>query len=103
MLGAALLRSRQGVTADEMHAPWQLSLKAVNDSGFSAADIREDGTGGTNAGCNANLLGNQKDGALKAVSTYVKKGRTVSVVRTMVYGADEKLIADVTTSHVLSK
>lgn len=52
---------------------------------------------------NANLLGNQKDGALKAVSIYVNKGRTVSVVRTMVYGAEEKLIADVTTSHVLSK
>lgn len=51
---------------------------------------------------NANLLGNQKDGALKAVATYVKKGRTVGVVRTMVYGSEEKLVADVTTSHMLS-
>ncbi len=51
---------------------------------------------------NANLLGNQKDGVLKAVAAYVKKGRTVGVVRTMVYGSEEKLVADVTTSHMLS-
>jgi len=51
---------------------------------------------------NANFLGNQKEGSFKAVSTYVKRGRTVSVVRTAVYGADDKMIADVTTSHVLS-
>lgn len=52
---------------------------------------------------NANFLGNQKEGSFKAVSTYVKHGRTVSVVRTAVSGADGKLVADVTTSHVLSK
>ena len=51
----------------------------------------------------ANLLGNQTEGVFKAVSTIVKRGRTVSVVRTMVYGAGEKLIADVTTNHVLAK
>ena len=51
---------------------------------------------------NANLLGNQKEGSFKAVSTYVKRGRTVSVVRTAVYGAGDKVVADVTTSHVLS-
>ena len=52
---------------------------------------------------NANFVGNQKDGMLKAVSSFVKRGKTVSTVRTMVYGANEKLIADVTTNHVLSK
>jgi len=52
---------------------------------------------------NANFLANQKEGSFKAVSTFVKKGKTVSLVRTVVTGADEKLIADVTTSHVLSK
>ena len=51
---------------------------------------------------NANFLGNQKEGSFKAVSTYVKRGRTVSVVRTAVYGAGDKVVADVTTSHVLS-
>lgn len=51
---------------------------------------------------NANLLGNQKEGTFRAVSSFVKKGRSVSVVRTVVTGTDGKLIADVTTSHVLS-
>ena len=52
---------------------------------------------------NANFLGNQKEGSFRAVSTFVRKGKMVSVVRTAVLGADERLIADVTTSHVLSK
>lgn len=52
---------------------------------------------------NANFLGNQKEGTFKATSVFVKKGKTVSVVRTMVTGTDGKLIADVTTSHVLSR
>jgi acyl-coenzyme A thioesterase PaaI-like protein len=52
---------------------------------------------------NANFVGNQTDGALIAVSTFVKRGRTVSVVRTTLSGAAGKLIADVTTSHVLSR
>jgi uncharacterized protein (TIGR00369 family) len=52
---------------------------------------------------NANLLGNQKEGTFRSVSSFVKKGRSVSVVRTVVSGADGKLIADVTTSHVLSQ
>ena len=51
---------------------------------------------------NANFLGNQKEGSFKAVSSYVKRGRTVSVVRTTVYGAGDRAVADVTTSHVLS-
>lgn len=52
---------------------------------------------------NANLLGNQKEGAFQSVSSFVKKGKTVSVVRTVVSGADGKIIADVTTSHVMSQ
>ncbi len=52
---------------------------------------------------NANFLGNQSEGSFRAVASFVKRGRTVSVVRTTVYGASDKVIADVTTSHVLSK
>jgi 1,4-dihydroxy-2-naphthoyl-CoA hydrolase len=52
---------------------------------------------------NANFSGNHQDGSFKVVASYVKRGRTVSVVRTMVYGVSEKLMADVTTSHVLAK
>ena len=48
----------------------------------------------------AKLLGNQKDGVFRATSEFVKRGRRLSVVRTTVTGADQRLIADVTTSHV---
>jgi len=50
----------------------------------------------------ANFLSNQPEGVLTAVASFVKKGRTVSVVRTEVRGVDHRVIADVTTSHVLS-
>jgi 1,4-dihydroxy-2-naphthoyl-CoA hydrolase len=52
---------------------------------------------------NANFTSNQREGVLTARATFVKKGRTLSVVRTSVYGTDERLVADVTTSHVLSR
>ena len=52
---------------------------------------------------NANFMGNQKTGKLRAVAAFVKRGKTVSVVRTTVSGEDDKLIADVSTSHVASK
>ena len=52
---------------------------------------------------NANFTGNQKAGKLKAVASFVKKGRTVSIVRTTVFGDNDRLIADVTTTHVPAK
>lgn len=52
---------------------------------------------------NANFTGNQKEGTLKAVASFVKKGKTVSVVRTKVFGENDKLIAEVTTTHVPAK
>lgn len=51
---------------------------------------------------NAHFLANQPSGSFRLVATFVKKGRTVSTIRTLVRGADDRLIADVTTSHVLS-
>ena len=52
---------------------------------------------------NANFIGNQPGGTFKAVASFVKRGRMVSIVRTSVYGEGDKLIADITTNHVLSK
>ena len=51
----------------------------------------------------ASLLANQGEGLFRATATWVRRGRTVSVVRTLVHGANDRLIADVTTSHVLSR
>ncbi|WP_027360333.1 PaaI family thioesterase [Desulforegula conservatrix] len=52
---------------------------------------------------NGNFTGNQSEGSFKAVSSFVKRGKTVSIVRTIVTGEGGRLIADVTTNHVLSK
>ncbi|MCC5811596.1 MAG: PaaI family thioesterase [Ectothiorhodospiraceae bacterium] len=51
----------------------------------------------------ANLAGNQTEGTFQARARYVKRGRTVSVVRTTVTGREGKLIADITTSHVAAQ
>jgi len=52
---------------------------------------------------NANFASNQKAGKFRAVASFVKKGKTVSVVRTMVFGKNDKLIADVSTNHVAAR
>jgi len=49
---------------------------------------------------NANFVSNQKEGTFRAIATYVKKGKTLNVVRTTVLGKNDRLIADVTTNHV---
>jgi 1,4-dihydroxy-2-naphthoyl-CoA hydrolase len=52
---------------------------------------------------NANFVSNQKEGKFRAVSSFVKRGKTVSIVRTTVFGKNDRLIADVTTNHVAAK
>ena len=52
---------------------------------------------------NGNFAGNQSEGTFKAISSFVKRGKTVSIVRTAIFGEGDKLIADVTTNHVLAK
>ncbi len=49
------------------------------------------------------LIGNQREGVLRAESRFVKKGRRVSVVRTAVTGADGRLLAEITTTHIPAK
>jgi len=52
---------------------------------------------------NADIVGNQKDGVLRALSRFVKYGSEPSTVRTIITGADEVLIADVTTSYIVAR
>ncbi len=52
---------------------------------------------------NANLIGNSRHGRFHAQAQFVKRGKSVSVVRTTVTDDKGLLIADVTTSHVPSK
>ena len=49
---------------------------------------------------NANLLGNQRGGEILAEARFVRKGKRVTVIRTRVTGDDDRLLAEVTTTHV---
>lgn len=49
------------------------------------------------------LLGNQKDGEIFAEAGFVRKGKTVSVVRTRITGNGGKLLAEVTSTHIAAK
>ena len=46
------------------------------------------------------MLANQQGGTVRAVSTPVRVGRRITVVRTQIWGDGERLLAEVTTTHV---
>ncbi|WP_339948630.1 PaaI family thioesterase [uncultured Albimonas sp.] len=52
---------------------------------------------------NAQLLSNRNDGVLTGESAWVKKGRRVSTVRTLVSGPDGKVLLDLTSTHVSAR
>ena len=67
----------------------------------AGADTTQGGSGFPLAvNLHASFVANQKDGELRAMSVFVKRGRRLSVVRTTITGARDRFIADVTTSHV---
>ncbi|MDX2499425.1 MAG: PaaI family thioesterase [Deltaproteobacteria bacterium] len=49
---------------------------------------------------NANLLGNQREGDIYAEARFVRQGNRVTVIRTRVTGDNDRLLAEVTTTHV---
>lgn len=51
----------------------------------------------------ANLISNQRGGEISAEARFVSKGKTVLVIRTQVIGNKDKLLAEVTTTHVIAK
>ncbi len=64
-------------------------------------EIGEDGKGFPLAvDLHTTLLGNQRQGELKAEAMLVRRGRRVIVVRTRVTGKEGRLLAEVTTTHV---
>jgi 1,4-dihydroxy-2-naphthoyl-CoA hydrolase len=46
------------------------------------------------------MLANQQGGTIRAVSHPVRVGRRVTVIRTSVHGDDDRLLAEITTTHV---
>lgn len=52
---------------------------------------------------NTSLIGNQREGQIKAEARFVRNGKRVKVVRTRVTGNSGRLLADVTTTHIPAK
>ena len=50
-----------------------------------------------------NLLANRSDGMISATARFVKQGRTVSTVRTVVTGPDDKPLLELTSTHLYSR
>ena len=68
---------------------------------LSKADVGPDGKGFPLAiNINTSLLNNQREGEIKAESRFVRSGKRVTVVRTRVTGAQGRLLAEVTTTHI---
>jgi uncharacterized protein (TIGR00369 family) len=64
-------------------------------------EIGEDGRGFPLAvNLHASLLGNQRGGEVRAEARIVRRGQRVIVVRTTVFGEDNKLLAEITTTHI---
>ncbi len=48
------------------------------------------------------LLSNQRDGEIKAEARFVRKSRRIIVVRTRITGNEGRLLAEVTSTHILA-
>jgi len=46
------------------------------------------------------LLGNQRDGEIKADARFVRNGKSITVVRTRLTGNDGRVLAEVVSTHV---
>jgi 1,4-dihydroxy-2-naphthoyl-CoA hydrolase len=63
--------------------------------------IGEDGKGFPLAlDIHTTIVSNQRDGDIRAEARFVSKGNTVSVIRTRVTGHKDKLLAEITTTHL---
>jgi len=49
---------------------------------------------------NTQLMSNRREGVLSARAQYVKRGRQVSTVRTVVMGDDGKVLIELTSTHI---
>ena len=68
---------------------------------IGSAELGEKGQGFPLAiNVNANLLGNQREGDIFAEARFVRRGKRVTVIRTRVTGDNDRLLAEVTTTHV---
>jgi uncharacterized protein (TIGR00369 family) len=86
-----------------VHAGAMLWLADVSATvlALEKADLGPDGKGFPLAiNLNTSLLGNQREGEIRAEARFVRSGKRVTVIRTRVTGAKGRLLAEVTTTHV---
>jgi len=48
------------------------------------------------------LVGNQRDGTVRAEARFVRKGEKILVIRTRITGDNGRLLAEITSTHVLA-
>jgi uncharacterized protein (TIGR00369 family) len=64
-------------------------------------DLGPDGKGFPLAiNLNSSLLGNQRNGEIRAEARFVRSGKRITVIRTRITGTRGRLLAEVTTTHV---
>lgn len=49
------------------------------------------------------LVGNQRDGEIRAEARFVRRGKNILVIRTSLIGNGDKLLAEVTTTHTRAR
>ena len=68
---------------------------------IGSKEIRPDGKGFPLAvDLHVTLLSNQKDGEIKAEARFVRKGERLMVIRTRLTGKENRLLAEVTSTHI---
>ena len=68
---------------------------------ISCQEIGPDGKGFPLAiDLHTTLIGNQKEGEIKAESRFVRRGSKVIVIRTQITGNNGRLLAELTSTHV---
>ncbi|MEE8338473.1 MAG: PaaI family thioesterase [Dehalococcoidia bacterium] len=93
------LKSATGV----VHAGAMLWLADLTATflGQEVSEVAEDGRGfPLLIDLHASVLANQQGGDVFAEARIVRRGRRVTVIRTKVTGTDDKLLAEVTTTHI---
>jgi len=68
---------------------------------ISSQEIGSDGKGFPLAiDLHTTLIGNQRDGEIKAEARFVRKGRSIIVIRTRITGNEGRLLAELTSTHI---
>ena len=68
---------------------------------IGSTEIGEDGSGFPLAvDLHTTLLGNQRDGEIRAEARVVRRGKRVIVIRTRITGNHDRLLAEMTSTHI---